>query len=381
MSVLHVQKYKIIGKILPRYRVFPYFCICKGIIFAMYKMRPAARARLFQRIVCAASANRRHKTRKRQKKGYIMKRTLLLFALAGVTPLSLMAQDDDMYFVPQKETKVATPKENKVSERPTYYSGLDCDVDEYNRRGRLKSYYQKIGNDSLGNDIIEFHAGDGTYGTEFDNDTLAVYPGSERYYDDAEDDYACSRNLGRFDGFYGWYDPFFYSYWGSLYWRSYYGWYSPWYYGYYDPWYYGGWYGWGYPYYYGWSAWHPAHYYAYRGPSGTMNHSRGALGGAGKSYAFGGVRRNGNGSTAYGNRNSSFSRSRSSSNRTNSGNRSYNFGGRRQSSNSSSYSRSVTQSPSRSSFGSGSFGGGRSGGSFGGGRSGGGGGDHFGGRR
>lgn len=212
-------------------------------------------------------------------------RFLFLSVLMGAMPLTMAAQDDDLYFTPKKSSKDAPVKiDRDVYDRPAYYCGSPRNVDEYNRRGKLKSYYQKIGTDSLGNDVIEFHEGDGTYGIADLDSTITIYPGSERYYDE-DSDFACSRRMGRFDDFY--WDPAFYGYYGSPYWRGYYGWYDPWY----DPWYgpyYTGWYGrwhnpwfygyygWGYP-SYGWGGgWYgPTWHYAYKGPSGTRNHSNG----------------------------------------------------------------------------------------------------------
>ena len=106
-----------------------------------------------------------------------MKRFFLLSVLAGALPFTAAAQDDDLYFTPKKgaETEVQMPLKSRV-DAPTYYSGSNRDVDEYNRRGKLKSYYQKIGTDSLGNDIIEFRRGNGVYGEP--SDTSVVYPGS-----------------------------------------------------------------------------------------------------------------------------------------------------------------------------------------------------------
>ena len=144
----------------------------------------------------------------------------LIFAM----PLTMAAQDDDLYFTPKRGSKTEAPArfDRETRERPTYYCGSNRNVDEYNRRGKLKSYYQKIGTDSLGNDIIEFREGDGTYGTADLDSTITIYPGSERYYDDEDSDFAYSRRMGRFDGFYGYYDPTFYGYyWRSPYWHGY----------------------------------------------------------------------------------------------------------------------------------------------------------------
>lgn len=316
-----------------------------------------------------------------------MKRFFLLSLLVGTLPFTANAQDDDLYFVPKKGAKTEAPVEFKSRvESPTYYSGSNRDVDEYNRRGKLKSYYQKIGTDSLGNDIIEFRSGDGVYGVP--SDTSVVYPGSGTYYSD-DDDYAYTRRMGMYDDYYGWYNPYYYSYWGSPYWRSYYGWYDPWYDGWYDPWYYRSWYGWGYPYYHGYGWWGgPAYgwggtrYYANGGVTGTRNHGPGSFGSnRGGGGNFGGYR---GGTTTR--RTTIDGNTRSNSNfggqrRSNTYNNTRTFGnndfGR---SNGSNFGGSRG-----SSFGggSGSFGGGGgfSGGSRGGGFSGGGGGSHFGGRR
>ena len=109
-----------------------------------------------------------------------MKNGLLLSVLIGAMPLTMAAQDDDLYFTPKRGSKTEAPArfDRETRERPTYYCGSNRNVDEYNRRGKLKSYYQKIGTDSLGNDIIEFREGDGTYGTADLDSTITIYPGS-----------------------------------------------------------------------------------------------------------------------------------------------------------------------------------------------------------
>lgn len=302
----------------------------------------------------------------------MMTRLLFLTVLMGALPLTMAAQDDDLYFTPKKSAKTNVPARiERYDERPSYYCGSNRDIDEYNRRGKLKSYYQKIGTDSLGNDIIEFREGDGTYGRADLDSTITIYPGSERYYDDPDDsDYAYSRRMGRFDGFYGYWDPAFYgTYWGSPYWRGYYSWYDPWY----DPWYgpyytgwYGGWhspwyygyYGWGWPYYGwggGWSA--PNWHYAYSGPSGTRNHSlRGNYqgGNAGGRGSFGSRTNNGDATSRWFGHNGN-----SQSNRNGT------FGTRNQNRQNSSNNFNQQQTPQRPSFNNNSFGSNR--GSFGGG--------------
>ena len=306
-----------------------------------------------------------------------MKKLLMLLVLAGSMPLASMAQDD-VYFTPSKEDQAPQ------SEKPAYYSGSKRNVDEYNRYGKLNSYYQKIGTDSLGNDIITFQPGYGYKGDSV-TDTAYVYPGSAKFSND--DDYTYTRRMSRWDGFY---DPWFYDYYGPYGWYSpwyysgwYGGWYDPWYYGYagwYDPWYYG-YYGWGWPYrgWYGWSG--PSFYNDYRysgGHAGTANHwangRRGFnYGGRSASDNLSGYRGGSNNSTTGTNN------ARSYSVRNNS-----RFGSNRPVSDFNRVPSNRTYSSPSSSFGSGSFGGGtRSGGFGGGGFSGGsrGGGVSMGGRR
>lgn len=249
------------------------------------------------------------------------KRDLFLTLLVAFTPIGAIAQDD-MYF--GSDSKAQKADKAKVEayeqqEREFYnnYPGRVRDVDEYNRYGRLHSYYQKIGKDSLGNDIIQFQAGDGQY-----PDSIITNNGND-------EDYQYSRRLGRYDDFYGWYDPYFYSYRNPWRW----GWYDPWYYDYwYDPWFYDSWYGygWGWPYYgyygYGWpyyrgywGGWWGPTYYGYRnggnlgGPhayNGRIAHGgNGAFDGrgdrsfGGSGHSYGAIRRSaGNNSTYDGTR-------------------------------------------------------------------------------
>ena len=115
-----------------------------------------------------------------------MKRFYILLILAGIIPMSLVAQDD-LYFTPKKSVQAAN-EATSHEDTPAYYSGISKDESEYNRCNRLKSYYQKVGQDSLGNDIIEFRTGDGTYGDAIRQDT--IYPGSEQYVFNSDDDFA-----------------------------------------------------------------------------------------------------------------------------------------------------------------------------------------------
>ena len=339
-----------------------------------------------------------------------MKKFLLITFIVGLVPLSSFAQVDDMYYVPSKADKEArkaaaeakAAREAAAAAQARTYTPpapkpLEMSVDEYNRR-HLSSSYEKIGTDSVGNDIIEFSAGDGTYPARVD--TVYVYK-----YDDS-DDFRYSSRLGLFDDFYGWYSPFLYgwrgSYWNSFYYPYYGSWYlNPWYYSYY---------GWGYPWYsgygyrYGWYGWYTGWYggggIAYGGTTGTRNHGNVAHHSA---MSAGITRHDGYTTTSrgtFGGRTVANGTYGASSGYSGTDSRSHSssspragFGGSRSTRSDGysggSYSGSSTPSrvstPSSSNVGSGSYGGGSrsSGGSFGGGgsRSGGGfsGGGHFGG--
>jgi hypothetical protein len=215
-----------------------------------------------------------------------MKKIVMLVFFIGILPLSMMAQDDDMYFVSKKKTASTSSKE------PTYYVGSDRNVDEYNRRGGLRSSYKKIGTDAAGNDIIEFDSKPGLYPDTSYVDTLFL--SSKKKYID-ENDYKYSRYMSRWDGYYGWYDPWYYGHWGyGPYWRSRYYWYDPWYssyygwyssyYGWYDPWYYNYW-GWYDPWYYSYWGWYYPGYSSYWWPGGYAYHTDyGYPGGGGSSH-------------------------------------------------------------------------------------------------
>ena len=173
-----------------------------------------------------------------------MKNWMFLSMAFALLPLSMMAQDDDMYFGSAKTSKSSTRVTSTYE--PTrvttpdqvYHSGSRRSVDEYNRRG---SSYETLPNDS---DIIDFSAVEG------------VYP-------DSTADYQLTRKMARWDGYtprdaywegysdgshdsWMWHSPWYYS--------SFYPWYDSWYYpywhyGWYDPWYYDYGWGWHYPYY------------------------------------------------------------------------------------------------------------------------------------
>ena len=337
---------------------------------------------------------------------------VLISVILGALPLMMMAQDD-LYFTPKKSVKEAKSSVERIDDdAPVYYSGSDRSDDEYNRLGEYGSYYEVVGTDSLGNDIIEFHPGKG-YSQQ-----------SEDSKYDEGDDYEYSRRMSRFDDWYCSYDPWFYThygfgpYWRSrFYWDSYYpwytGWYDPWYYGYgygyygwYNPWYYSwyypyygwgyGYYGWGYPYYFGGGSgghgyW--AHNDRNHGITGTSNHGdvyrpgRGGHSGGVFSGARGGTTSTRSGNTGGKSKKSgTFGGNRTYSDRQNSSSRSSRNSDIISSTRSGGGAQTVGSS--HGSYGSsGSFGGSHSGGSFGGGggsthsSGGGGGGGHFGGRR
>ena len=182
-----------------------------------------------------------------------MKKLMLISLLIGALPLSMVAQDDDLYFVPKKKDQVEKVTYNYGQPRETIYSGSNRSVDEYNRR---VSTYEPI--DSASSDIIDF---DGTLGVYPDSlEDFKLTKKMERF-----DDYSLSENEAYWSGYqqarsdllwhspwyyrtYGWYDPWYYTSWR-------YGLYDPWYYG--PGWYYGSWYGgW-------WDPWYDSLYYGY----------------------------------------------------------------------------------------------------------------------
>ena len=154
-----------------------------------------------------------------------MKKIILLLALCGLSTLSMTAQDD-LYFTPKKSHKAKAFDDNT----PAYYVGSNRAVDEYNRRGKFRSSYQKIDGDSI-SDVIDLQAGDGLYpdSTYVDSDfaeTLTKKRAQGYRYDD--DDFEYTRRMSRWDGFCGpWYAG-----WHSPFWYGRYGYYDPW-----DPWY------------------------------------------------------------------------------------------------------------------------------------------------
>ncbi|MBQ8712818.1 MAG: hypothetical protein IJ551_08405 [Prevotella sp.] len=302
-----------------------------------------------------------------------MKNRLLVSLILGALPLTMMAQDDDMYFVPTKKN-VAKEAASYGVPRTTYYSGSNRSVDEYNRRGG-SSYYQVLPGDTTGmgqNDIISF------------NGEVGVYPDSAQ-----AEDFALTRQMARYDGYepdvayregyrdgrrdsWGWHSPWFYSSyypWYDSYWYwndpwyyghyGYYGWYDPWY----DPWYYG--YGWHRP--YGWYGGYYGYYhpYYYGGGGGYVSRplrrdsGRASFGVSGRS-TFG----NSRGTAANAHSRSGFGASRSRTASTVSRSSNSSFGASQSSTGGFGASRSSSSSAG-SSFGGSTRSSGSSGGSFG----------------
>ena len=258
-------------------------------------------------------------------------------------PLSMMAQDDDMYFVPTKENVAKEAKKYGMPER-TYYSGSNRSVDDYNRRALFSNPA-----DSTGNDIIDFSA------------VRGVYPDSIYMQPAENDDYKLTRRMSRFDDYtpsQAYWDGYRAGRWSSPWFNSWYSWYDPWYYDSWwywnDPFYYSSWYGWRYPYYY--SAWYSPFYYGSYRYYGGVTYRTSTSSGRRTTYDSG---------RSFG---------RSNNNRTTTVNSNRTFGTNTRTNNSSP-SFGSSSSSSRSSSSGGSFGGGGGGGrSTSGGRS-------FGGRR
>lgn len=225
-----------------------------------------------------------------------MKKLLLISMFAGMLPMTLVAQDDDLYFVPKKKS-VEKVTDNYGMPTDVYYSGSDRSIDEYNRR--LKSRVEVIGGDSTLNDTISFSAEKGVYPTDSVSDEdFKITKEMSRF-----DDYRISDNeafwagyaAGRYDWAwhspwyytrYGWYDPWYYGRWGWYDpWYYGYGWYTPWYTSWYSPFYYG-WYD---PWYYGYS-WYGPRYYPMYGSVSVVRHHANTIGAGtirrdGRSYA------------------------------------------------------------------------------------------------
>ena len=231
----------------------------------------------------------------------------LCMLMVAMTSVSVMAQDDDMYFdtskKPQPTRQQVVPARTTVDDytfSPSDYCGTTRSDDEYNRRGAYRRGYRQgfTGADSTSavagaSDVImldSMSSGPANY-----RDTLqmnAAKPdGDSQYREDADysGDYTYYDRLKRFDGYRNntvvvvadpwyynsWYDPWFY---GSYYYPWYDSWYYPWYDPWYDPWYYShiGWYGPGWGFSWGWRHSYYGPYWGgphWGGVSVTRHHS------------------------------------------------------------------------------------------------------------
>ena len=202
---------------------------------------------------------------------------LILLTLVSVFSLSMVAQDDDMYFVPTKENVSKEAKKYGMPQN-TYYSGSNRSVDDYNRR--VQYIYPA---DSTGNDIIDFSA------------VRGVYPDSAYAGSAESEDYTLTRRMSRFDDYtpsQAYWDGYRAGRWSSPWYDSWYSWYDPWYYDswwyWHDPFYYSSWhYGWRYPYYY--YTWYTPRYYGYYGWYGGSRWYGSYRGASGRSWSRAGV--------------------------------------------------------------------------------------------
>ena len=243
----------------------------------------------------------------------------LPFCLMALMPLSMSAQDDDLYFMPKKQKNASTVERiTETQSTATQYEGLNLPVDEYNRRPQ-KSMVEVIDGDSTKLDIIDFTEGMGVYPDSLAED-FKLTKKMQRF-----DDYNLADNAAFWAGYHAgrsyWYSPWYYTRYGwgwydpwydPWYYRSWYGWYDPWYYGYgYYGWYSPYYYAWGWPYYYGWGYYggvYPyyyggggsGHYYGHTGNAGTID----IRGGHGRSRVMAGGGRSSHGG-GFSSRNSS----------------------------------------------------------------------------
>lgn len=166
--------------------------------------------------------------------------------MLGALPLSMTAQDDDMYFVPSKKN-VERERVSYSAPSNSYYSGSSRSVDEYNRRSG--SYYETLPSDT--GDIVTFSAIEGVYPDSVGDFQITRQMSRWDGYEPATD-YWAGYPRGLSDSFYSWHSPWYYS--------SFYPWYDSWYY---DPWYYSSWhYGWYDPWYRPYYSWHWGGYYS-----------------------------------------------------------------------------------------------------------------------
>ena len=63
-----------------------------------------------------------------------MKKINIFSVLIALIPFTVMAQDDDLYFIPKKAVRHQITS-SSFGERNSYYAGSNRNIDEYNLRG------------------------------------------------------------------------------------------------------------------------------------------------------------------------------------------------------------------------------------------------------
>ena len=112
----------------------------------------------------------------------MIKKMILLAVWTGIMPLSLYAQNDDLYFIPKRSTEKADTDKSQTA--PSYRTSYR-DIDEYNRRTPAEPAEEK----------------------------RSACRDRDRRFDDDYDDYTYSQRMRRFDGYYGWNDYYYNNYW------------------------------------------------------------------------------------------------------------------------------------------------------------------------
>ena len=196
-----------------------------------------------------------------------MKNRILFSLVVAVIPFFSFAQIDDMYFVPQKETK--EQKEQQTRSQPSMHAISESvattasnehvqnnarDVDEYNRRYRWENDSTAANEEETANE--ENARADSIQGLEedyqytkrilrFNTPTIGVAVSSPLYWDLRYGPNSIYWDVYD-DGFYAyaypssWYwGPTFSYSWGWGLYNPFWGWGGPWYAGWYDPWYWG----------------------------------------------------------------------------------------------------------------------------------------------
>ena len=196
-----------------------------------------------------------------------MKNRILFSLVVAVIPFFSFAQIDDMFFVPQKETK--EQKEQQTRSQPSMHAISESvattasnehvqnnarDVDEYNRQYRWENDSTAANEEETANE--ENARADSIQGLEedyqytkrilrFNTPTIGVAVSSPLYWDLRYGPNSIYWDVYD-DGFYAyaypssWYwGPTFSYSWGWGLYNPFWGWGGPWYAGWYDPWYWG----------------------------------------------------------------------------------------------------------------------------------------------